>query len=76
MAAVRHPPHPHPTENLLQERPDDSWTDTNLNRVSVIQFRDEAKEEAEEVPEERKVGTVSEDGWMDNCLLTYLITET
>ncbi|XP_023688596.2 protein scribble homolog isoform X16 [Paramormyrops kingsleyae] len=52
------PQQPSPSlENLLQERPDDSWTDTNLNRVSVIQFRDEAKEEVEEVPEERKVGT-------------------
>nr|XP_023688602.1 protein scribble homolog isoform X19 [Paramormyrops kingsleyae] len=49
------PQQPSPSlENLLQERPDDSWTDTNLNRVSVIQFRDEAKEEVEEVPEERK----------------------
>ncbi|XP_048861652.1 protein scribble homolog isoform X3 [Brienomyrus brachyistius] len=52
------PQQPSPSlENLLQERPDDSWTDTNLNRVSVIQFRDEAKEEVEEVPEERKAGT-------------------
>uniref|UniRef100_A0A3B3SLS3 Protein scribble homolog n=1 Tax=Paramormyrops kingsleyae TaxID=1676925 RepID=A0A3B3SLS3_9TELE len=47
------PQQPSPSlENLLQERPDDSWTDTNLNRVSVIQFRDEAKEEVEEVPED------------------------
>ncbi|NWX92610.1 SCRIB protein, partial [Nothoprocta pentlandii] len=30
-------------QNLLQNSVDESWTDTNLNRVSVIQFLDEPK---------------------------------
>ncbi|XP_074754344.1 protein scribble homolog isoform X19 [Athene noctua] len=38
------PQQPSPSlENLLQNSVDDSWTDTNLNRVSVIQFLDEPK---------------------------------
>ncbi|XP_070961348.1 protein scribble homolog isoform X27 [Oncorhynchus clarkii lewisi] len=36
-------------ENLLQNSVDDSWTDSNLNRVSVIQFQEETtKQEAED----------------------------
>ncbi|NXH17782.1 SCRIB protein, partial [Bucco capensis] len=35
-------------ENLLQSSVDESWTDTNLNRVSVIQFLDEPKVDDEE----------------------------
>ncbi|NXF94951.1 SCRIB protein, partial [Eubucco bourcierii] len=35
-------------ENLLQNSVDESWTDTNLNRVSVIQFLDEPKGDDEE----------------------------
>lgn len=37
---------------------DDSWTDSNLNRVSVIQFQEETKAEEEEDDEaaaERRV---------------------
>ncbi|NXG52095.1 SCRIB protein, partial [Psilopogon haemacephalus] len=34
--------------NLLQNSVDESWTDTNLNRVSVIQFLDEPKGDDEE----------------------------
>lgn len=48
----------YPTENLLQNSVDDSWTDSNLNRVSVIQFQEETKAEEEEDDEaaaERKV---------------------
>ncbi|NXJ83034.1 SCRIB protein, partial [Trogon melanurus] len=37
-----------PRENLLQNSVDESWTDTNLNRVSVIQFLDEPKVDDEE----------------------------
>ncbi|XP_063252463.1 protein scribble homolog isoform X4 [Prinia subflava] len=38
------PQQPSPSlENLLQNSVDESWTDTNLNRVSVIQFLDEPK---------------------------------
>lgn len=36
------------TENLLQNSVDDSWTDSNLNRVSVIQFQEETKAEDED----------------------------
>lgn len=37
------------SENLLQGSVDESWpTDTNLNRVSVIQFQEETKPEDEE----------------------------
>ncbi|KAL7879961.1 hypothetical protein SRHO_G00022150 [Serrasalmus rhombeus] len=46
-------------ENLLQSSVDESWpTDTNLNRVSVIQFQEEAKpeEEDEESAAERRQG--------------------
>uniref|UniRef100_A0A8C9TH80 Protein scribble homolog n=1 Tax=Scleropages formosus TaxID=113540 RepID=A0A8C9TH80_SCLFO len=32
-------------ENLLQNSMDGSWTDSNLNRVSVIQFQEEARSE-------------------------------
>lgn len=45
-------------ENLLQSSVDESWpTDTNLNRVSVIQFQDQAKpdEEDDETAAEKKV---------------------
>ncbi|XP_028289676.1 protein scribble homolog isoform X16 [Gouania willdenowi] len=43
------PQQPSPSlENLLQNSVDDSWTDTNLNRVSVIQFQEETKAEEEE----------------------------
>ncbi|XP_053571461.1 protein scribble homolog [Bombina bombina] len=35
-------------ENLLQNSADDSWTDGNLNRVSVIQFQEEPKNEEED----------------------------
>uniref|UniRef100_A0AAR2JBD0 Protein scribble homolog n=1 Tax=Pygocentrus nattereri TaxID=42514 RepID=A0AAR2JBD0_PYGNA len=44
-------------ENMLQSGVDESWpTDTNLNRVSVIQFQEEAKpeEEDEESAAERR----------------------
>lgn len=45
------------TENLLQNSVDDSWTDSNLNRVSVIQFQEETKgeEEDDEAAAERRV---------------------
>ncbi|XP_074746143.1 protein scribble homolog isoform X16 [Strix uralensis] len=43
------PQQPSPSlENLLQNSVDDSWTDTNLNRVSVIQFLDEPKVDDED----------------------------
>ncbi|KAM9642991.1 protein scribble homolog isoform 44-T44 [Morphnus guianensis] len=43
------PQQPSPSlENLLQNSVDESWTDTNLNRVSVIQFLDEPKVDDEE----------------------------
>ncbi|XP_061777675.1 protein scribble homolog isoform X2 [Nerophis ophidion] len=43
------PQQPSPSlENLLQNSVDDSWTDTNLNRVSVIQFQEETKAEDED----------------------------
>lgn len=43
-------------ENLLQNSVDESWTDTNLNRVSVIQFLDEPKaDDEEESGAERRV---------------------
>ncbi|XP_051467334.1 protein scribble homolog isoform X21 [Apus apus] len=43
------PQQPSPSlENLLQNSVDESWTDTNLNRVSVIQFLDEPKIDDEE----------------------------
>ncbi|NWY99940.1 SCRIB protein, partial [Loxia curvirostra] len=42
-------------ENLLQNSVDESWTDSNLNRVSVIQFLDEPKgDEDEESGAERR----------------------
>lgn len=47
-------------ENLLQNSVDDSWTDSNLNRVSVIQFQEETKAEEEEDDEaaaERRVSS-------------------
>ncbi|KAI4891366.1 hypothetical protein NFI96_022950 [Prochilodus magdalenae] len=54
------PQQPTPSlENLLQSSVDESWpTDTNLNRVSVIQFQEEAKpeEEDEESAAERRQG--------------------
>lgn len=48
------------TENLLQSSVDDSWTDSNLNRVSVIQFQEETKAEDEddEAAAERRVSFV------------------
>ncbi|XP_016533999.1 protein scribble homolog isoform X12 [Poecilia formosa] len=51
------PQQPSPSlENLLQNSVDDSWTDSNLNRVSVIQFQEETKaeEEEDEAAAERK----------------------
>lgn len=45
-------------ENLLQSSVEESWpTDTNLNRVSVIQFQDQTKpdEEDDETAAERRV---------------------
>ncbi|XP_062335100.1 protein scribble homolog isoform X15 [Osmerus eperlanus] len=51
------PQQPSPSlENLLQNSVDDSWTDSNLNRVSVIQFQDETKgeEEDDEAAAERR----------------------
>uniref|UniRef100_A0A3Q3F918 Protein scribble homolog n=1 Tax=Labrus bergylta TaxID=56723 RepID=A0A3Q3F918_9LABR len=39
------PQQPSPSLNLLQNSVDDSWTDSNLNRVSVIQFQEETKAE-------------------------------
>ncbi|KAG9347747.1 hypothetical protein JZ751_003761, partial [Albula glossodonta] len=43
------PQQPSPSlENLLQNSVDDSWTDSNLNRVSVIQFQEEDKAEDED----------------------------
>ncbi|XP_052457478.1 protein scribble homolog isoform X18 [Carassius gibelio] len=46
-------------ENLLERSVDETWpTDTNLNRVSVIQFKDDSKheEEDEETAAERRQG--------------------
>ncbi|KAB5579549.1 hypothetical protein PHYPO_G00196290 [Pangasianodon hypophthalmus] len=52
------PQQPTPSlENLLQSSVDESWpTDTNLNRVSVIQFQDQTKadEEDDETAAERR----------------------
>ncbi|NXD29948.1 SCRIB protein, partial [Spelaeornis formosus] len=50
------PQQPSPSlENLLQNSVDESWTDTNLNRVSVIQFLDEPKgDDDEETGAERR----------------------
>uniref|UniRef100_A0A8C3XZ18 Protein scribble homolog n=1 Tax=Catharus ustulatus TaxID=91951 RepID=A0A8C3XZ18_CATUS len=50
------PQQPSPSlENLLQNSVDESWTDTNLNRVSVIQFLDDPKgDEDEESGAERR----------------------
>ncbi|XP_062297844.1 protein scribble homolog isoform X4 [Scomber scombrus] len=43
------PQQPSPSlENLLQNSVDDTWTDSNLNRVSVIQFQEETKAEDED----------------------------
>ncbi|NXQ31311.1 SCRIB protein, partial [Alaudala cheleensis] len=43
------PQQPSPSlENLLQNSVDESWTDSNLNRVSVIQFLEEPRAEEEE----------------------------
>ncbi|XP_039982538.1 protein scribble homolog isoform X3 [Xiphias gladius] len=53
------PQQPSPSlENLLQNSVDDSWTDSNLNRVSVIQFQEETKaeEEDDEAAAERRQG--------------------
>uniref|UniRef100_A0A3Q3B1Y4 Protein scribble homolog n=1 Tax=Kryptolebias marmoratus TaxID=37003 RepID=A0A3Q3B1Y4_KRYMA len=54
------PQQPSPSlENLLQNSRDDSWTDSNLNRVSVIHFQEETKAEEEEDDEaaaERRQG--------------------
>ncbi|KAL1006904.1 hypothetical protein UPYG_G00078720 [Umbra pygmaea] len=51
------PQQPSPSlENLLQNSVDDSWTDSNLNRVSVIQFQEETtkQEEEDEAAAERR----------------------
>ncbi|XP_062377257.1 protein scribble homolog isoform X6 [Sardina pilchardus] len=53
------PQQPTPSlENLLQNSVDESWTDSNLNRVSVIHFQEEAKpeEEDDEAAAERRQG--------------------
>uniref|UniRef100_A0A3B4F0H9 Protein scribble homolog n=1 Tax=Pundamilia nyererei TaxID=303518 RepID=A0A3B4F0H9_9CICH len=42
------PQQPSPSLNLLQNSVDGSWTDSNLNRVSVIQFQEETKAEVDE----------------------------
>ncbi|XP_069477945.1 protein scribble homolog isoform X24 [Ambystoma mexicanum] len=43
------PQQPSPSlENLLQDSVDESWNDSNLNRVSVIQFQDEPKPEEDD----------------------------
>ncbi|XP_033011966.1 protein scribble homolog isoform X10 [Lacerta agilis] len=44
------PQQPSPSLENLQNSLDDSWMDTNLNRVSVIQFVDEPKLDEEEEP--------------------------
>lgn len=51
---------PSPAENLLQNSVDETWTDSNLNRVSVIHFQEEAKPEDEddEAAAERRVSTL------------------
>nr|XP_033790933.1 protein scribble homolog isoform X4 [Geotrypetes seraphini] len=41
-------------ENLLQNSIDENWTDTNINRVSVIQFREEHKSDEDETGAERR----------------------
>ncbi|XP_075903818.1 protein scribble homolog isoform X13 [Nelusetta ayraudi] len=47
------PQQPSPSlENLLQNSVDDSWTDSNLNRVSVIQFQEETKAEEDDEDDE------------------------
>ncbi|KAF7667985.1 hypothetical protein LDENG_00037590 [Lucifuga dentata] len=47
------PQQPSPSlENLLQNSMDESWTDSNLNRVSVIQFQEETKGDEEEEDDE------------------------
>ncbi|KAG7273628.1 hypothetical protein CRUP_017350 [Coryphaenoides rupestris] len=51
------PQQPSPSlENLLQNSVEDTWTDSNLNRVSVIQFQEETKgeEEDDEAAAERR----------------------
>ncbi|XP_064410037.1 protein scribble homolog isoform X1 [Latimeria chalumnae] len=51
------PQQPSPSlENLLQNSMDENWTDTNLNRVSVIQFQEEPKpdEDDDEEAAERR----------------------
>uniref|UniRef100_A0A6Q2ZE57 Protein scribble homolog n=1 Tax=Esox lucius TaxID=8010 RepID=A0A6Q2ZE57_ESOLU len=51
------PQQPSPSlENLLQNSVDDSWTDSNLNRVSVIQFQEETtkQEDDDEAAAERR----------------------
>ncbi|XP_031439491.1 protein scribble homolog isoform X2 [Clupea harengus] len=53
------PQQPTPSlENLLQNSLDESWTDSNLNRVSVIHFQEEAKPEDDddEAAAERRQG--------------------
>ncbi|XP_062987464.1 protein scribble homolog [Elgaria multicarinata webbii] len=53
------PQQPSPSlENLLHNSVEESWTDTNLNRVSVIQFVDEPRmdDEEEEEPGTEKRG--------------------
>uniref|UniRef100_A0A6I8R275 Protein scribble homolog n=1 Tax=Xenopus tropicalis TaxID=8364 RepID=A0A6I8R275_XENTR len=50
------PQQPSPSLENLQNSVDDSWTDGNLNRVSVIQFQEDPKteEEDDEAAEERR----------------------
>ena len=55
-------------ENLLQNSVDESWTDTNLNRVSVIQFLDEPKaDDEEESGAERRVRRRVSGGLLAPC---------
>ncbi|XP_053101713.1 protein scribble homolog isoform X12 [Hemicordylus capensis] len=57
------PQQPSPSlENLLQNSVDDSWADSNLNRVSVIQFEDDPKGGEEEEEEEEDAGAEKRQG--------------
>uniref|UniRef100_A0A8C3FFK1 Scribble planar cell polarity protein n=1 Tax=Chrysemys picta bellii TaxID=8478 RepID=A0A8C3FFK1_CHRPI len=65
------PQQPSPSlENLLQNSVDESWTDTNLNRVSVIQFLDEPKaDDDEEAGAEKRVRETGMVGCPGPCQL-------
>lgn len=49
---------------------DDSWTDSNLNRVSVIQFQEETKaeDEDEEAAAERRVSSHEKKCYRVSCV--------